>query len=79
MFDYEAPKKKWIAYDNGPYEPVDPEGNVRLKPGGTNLSDWWVVDQKPDWNPPQYADTKRGRQAARARTSGLWLGDEATS
>ena len=65
MFDYGTPKKMWIAYDNGSYEPVDPEGNVKLKPRGANVPDWWVVDQEPDWSPPKFANTTRGKEAAR--------------
>ncbi|MGE4503767.1 MAG: hypothetical protein AB7D51_00340 [Desulfovibrionaceae bacterium] len=62
-FGYGQPVEKWIAYDNGSYEPVDPNGDLRKKPRGQGRPDWWVEDKEPGWQPKSFAPTKRGQQA----------------
>ena len=59
------PRKKWVEYEDGSFEPVNHDENIHKKPRGPNEPDWWVVTEKPDWRPSWYADTKRGRKAER--------------
>ncbi len=61
--NYGEPKTKWVAYDNGSYEPVDRKGDLRYKSRSRNEPDWWVEDKSPDWRPEKYAKTKRGQKA----------------
>jgi hypothetical protein len=57
------PRKQWVEYEDGGFEPVNPNENIRNKKRGQGRQDWWVVDQQPGWRPEKYANTKRGRQA----------------
>lgn len=48
---YSEPRKEWIEYEDGRYEPVDPMGDLSKKKRGDGRQDWWVVAKKPDWKP----------------------------
>lgn len=63
-FNINASKMAWVAYGDGSFEPANEKENINLKPRGRGGPDWWVVSKEPDWRPPKYADTKRGRKAA---------------
>jgi hypothetical protein len=49
--------RKWIEYENGEHEPVDPFGDLRKKKRGNGRPDWWVVDKPKDWQPQKSKTT----------------------
>ena len=59
------PRKEWVEYEDGSFEPVNRDENIHRKSRGPDKPDWWVVTREPDWRPSRYADTKRGRKAQR--------------
>jgi hypothetical protein len=52
-----------VEYEDGSFEPVNPNENINKKERGPGRPDWWVVDQTPDWRPEKFAQTKRGQKA----------------
>ncbi|MGE4503803.1 MAG: hypothetical protein AB7D51_00520 [Desulfovibrionaceae bacterium] len=65
------PRKNWIEYEDGSFEPTNPQEDINRKKRGQGRPDWWVVNQTPNWLPDQFADTRRGRNAARAARAGM--------
>ncbi len=64
MLDFWQAHKDWVQYDNGSFEPVDNKtGDINKKPRNKNEADWWVTRKEPSWQPPKFANTKRGQQA----------------